>query len=297
MAESESEAFIEKLKVLLADRELAAKVVLQLNLEKQKLAVERDELMSALVKEGVREAALVIEINSLISQMADLKEKERARSNINDLLQMKLAAAEKRAEIAVIVLLRLEADVKEFLREEDATVSLEEIRREAPEVPPGPEWFSDPHEGPHGPIEIPMKVVKEKVIGRGALRIKDVFVGTRCATVRTLTVIALAPFLLMASLLVLAAYGVYVPFFYDMLVPYWQPWMDSEWVKVAAFVVPIVLLGPQFLLCGRREKSSPEKGETPEESPEKGETEPVMDDVGKKLDEVFGGLDEDANEP
>ena len=114
--------------------------------------------------------------------------------------------------------------------------------------------------------------------------IMKALVGTRCACIRTLVIVASVSFLPMATLFVLAANGIYVSFFYDLLAPYWQPWMGSAELRLISFGVPIVLVAIWYRLCSGREE--PEEEKVSEARPE----EPQKDDsMDKALDE---GLDE-----
>ena len=278
-----SEEFVEQLKALLAERERAQKVIASLVLEKEKLG-DDVAMLRAKVDEMLDEAVLHGEQDAAILQlMADLKEKERARSKLIDAQQVKLAAADKRIDDLKAVL----AKVNETLSAIDAFTEDEPVEPVCVE------------EAEH---EIPFKVIKEKVLKArpGLTFLKDALVGTRCAVIRTLAIVGSIPFLLMALSFLFAGQGIYIMVFYDFMAPWYQPWMGSYPVFIMSFAVPGVLVILWFYLCGRR-RPSKVTVQLPVVKPAR---KPVTDslplsefpveELDKAFDDVFGGMDAEA---
>lgn len=278
-----SEEFVEQLKALLAERERAQKVIASLVLEKEKLGddvamfrAKVDEMLDEAVKHGEQDAAI-------LQLMADLKEKERARSKLIDAQQVKLAAADKRIDDLKAVL----AKVNETLSAIDAFTEDEPVEPVCVE------------EAEH---EIPFKVIKEKVLKArpGLTFLKDALVGTRCAVIRTLAIVGSIPFLLMALSFLLAGQGIYIMVFYDFMAPWYQPWMGSYPVFIMSLAVPGVLVILWFYLCGAR-RPPKVTVQLPVVKPAR---KPVTDslplsefpveELDKAFDDVFGGMDAEA---
>jgi hypothetical protein len=286
-SDSDSDAFIEQLKTLLADRERAANVILQLTLEKEKLETELAEWKERNERSQKLALDLATKRDEVVAFVADLKDKERARSKIIDSQQTKLDAAEKRMKTMEDILARVEDELHDF-QEEDAIGPLEEIEKESLAT----SGVIDEHETEHTPLvtEEPVRRVP-KLLSRylskpmEPSRITSTLVGSRCAIIRTLAVVVSVPFLLMASLYALASQGIYVQFFYDLMAGRWEPWMGSPFVIVAVFMVPIASTVLWFQLCRGRPEPTYDDG------PEFGLKEikkPETDEVGALLDEVFG---------
>lgn len=276
MANGDSEKFIEQLQELLKDRERAQKGIASLVMEKEKLEAERDELKAALFKAGEERAGIVVDTGALIEQMADLKEKERARSVIIDAQTKRATEAEKRVDILEKILARIEGELYSAIEEEDDFLPLKELAKEF-DADLDLDRADRLQAQEDGSIsELPIRVIQHK-------EIKARLIGSRCAVIRTLAVVVSAPFLLMASLFALASQGIYVQVFYDLMDGSWQPWMGSDTMKALSIGVPLLLFGLWYGLCYKaavipsEEEKAPPKDDGPE-----------TDEMGKALDEIFG---------
>ncbi len=302
---------------LLSERERAKRSVYAAHIAREKAEEERDWLIEMNTK---RENLLVeteSKLTMAIEEMADLKDKERARSQIIDAQQQKLDASEKRSAALKATLDRVQDELSQaygYYGEESTSDPLPPIEELAEtQVEETEEAASDPlppieelaetqveetEEAAREEAEKPDAIVggvkfftrkfKETIPPGG---IKAVLFGTRCARIRTLVVVASAPFLLMASLFVLASQGIYAGFFYDLMAGWWTPWMGTSEVKLGVFSAPIILAAVWYRLCRRGAPvETPE--ETEPDAPASPVTEVEDDEIGRQLDEVFGGMDE-----
>ena len=308
------EDFIEKVKLLLKERENFQKTIANLVVEKQQ-ALDENVTLNSKVTEMLGEAVKHgKEVDAaLFAEMDVLKDKERVRSQIIDAKVAEVAQLAKRNEKLEKKLARLAYELENFLEDilpaeeepekqriEDAKPDFAEVAEKNGEVES--EWHeSDEHE------RSPAGYDGEDYAGMSAwqkLRL-DLFKGIRrplskrtlklSAKVTTLVEIAASvPFMLMAVLFAFAYSGIIVQPFYDLMAGWWQPWMGSTWVQGIVFAEPVVV-ACHFLLVERprRQKSYVQKPVDEAVVDESGMTKAEEEArVSKMLDEAFG--DEDS---
>ena len=296
----DNEEFIENVKKLILERERFQKALANLTLIKEKLEDERDRLQKDLVQEGEERAKIFI-------VMADLKDKERARSRIIDVLTKRADEAEKRVKNLDAVLNRVQSEINEGFKEEPDPSSVELAedladQRQAEEdaalssgidrtLPAGIQF--DEHEGDHG-YDGPEFGV------RGFSAERPPFSGilsnrfSRKILVRAGLIVVSGLALLLLLVHVLAEAGIYI----DALRSLWQPWPPAPVNQAIGILVPLVSAIVWKILYGRgRGVSAPvslpeEFDELEKQEPDETESEAYL---SKVVDELFGSNNDEKN--